>query len=166
MRNGANQMAGTGTRARARARAGARRRREASARGVTLVEVLIVIALMALISSGAALLVFPEYKKARIKSAHLGASVIKTAAETYVELDRESDIQECPTLEELVDERKIDGNKIDDPWGTPYRILCAGKEINVISSGNDRTPDTEDDIWDDYKPADLTRIFELETAPK
>ncbi|MDC3956053.1 prepilin-type N-terminal cleavage/methylation domain-containing protein [Polyangium jinanense] len=140
---------------------GTRRRFRRAFRGVTLVEVLIVIAIMAIISSGATYLVFPEYKKARIRSALIGASVIKTAAQMYVELDLQGATDDCPTIEELVVAGKIDGKKTDDPWGVPYRILCAGKEINVISCGNDRKPDTEDDVWDDFKPAELDRLSAL-----
>jgi general secretion pathway protein G len=128
-------------------------------RGVTLVEVLIVVTIMALIAGGATLMVFPEFKKARIKNAVVGASTIKTAAELFRELDSTSDT--CPTIQELVSAKKIDGKKIDDPWGQPYRIKCEESDIHVVSSGNDRKENTPDDVRDDLKPSDVEKIATL-----
>jgi len=133
----------------------------ASLRGVTLVEVLIVLAIMTVISSSAAYLVFPQYKKARIKTAYLGTIVIKGAAEQYLELERQGESDACPTVDDLIDAKLIDGRKVDDPWGKPFRIRCAGDEINVISDGNDRINDTEDDIWDCFADEDLQKLSAL-----
>jgi len=132
-----------------------RRRLRSLSRAVTLVEVLIVVAIMAVVSSGATYLVFPEYKKARIKSAIVGATVIKTAAQTYIELDMLGGPDTCPSIQDLVEARKIDGKRTDDPWGIPYEIECQDGEINVISAGNDRKFDTPDDIWDDFKQSQV-----------
>jgi general secretion pathway protein G len=138
-----------------------RRRLRSPSRAVTLVEVMIVVAIMAVISSGATYLVFPEYKKARIKSAVVGASVIKTAAQTYMELDMLGGPDSCPTIEDLVQARKIDGHRTDDPWGIPYEIVCEDGEINVISAGHDRKFDTEDDLRDNLKRSEVERISGL-----
>ena len=35
---------------------------------------------------------------------------------------------------------------LDDPWGSPYRLVCEGKRWRVVSNGPDGVPDTEDDI--------------------
>lgn len=129
-------------------------------RAATLVEVLIVVAIMGLISSGATLLVIPEFKKARIKSAIMGASVIRTAALTYVEIDMLGTTT-CPSLQDLVEAKKIDGKRIEDPWGVPYEVECEDGEIYVVSAGQDRRFDTPDDIWDDFKPTDADRLSKL-----
>lgn len=134
------------------------RLRRKLSRGVTLVEVLIVVAIMAVIAGGATYLVFPEYKKARIKAAVLGAGTIKTAAETYREIDGGSD---CPSIQDLVTAKKIDAKKTDDPWGTPYKVQCEDGEIHVISAGNDRKEGTPDDIRDDFKAADVEKVAKL-----
>jgi general secretion pathway protein G len=128
-------------------------------RGVTLVEVMIVVAIMAVISGSAVLLVFPEFKKARIKTAYTTATQIKTAAEAYMEID--STTGTCPTIAELVSAKKLDGKKTDDPWGQPFRIKCEESELRVFSSGNDRKENTPDDIRDDFKPADIERVAKL-----
>lgn len=144
------------------ARGGRRLRRRAprAQRGVTLVEVLIVVAIMAVIAGGATLLVFPQFNKAKIEAAVVGASTIKQAAELYMNLDATGD--ECPTIQDLVQSKKIDSQKTDDPWGKPYRIVCGeGGDINVVSDGKDRKESTEDDVRDDFKPTDVKRIAEM-----
>ncbi len=130
-------------------------------RGVTLVEVLIVVAIMALIAGGAALLVFPSFAKAKVETAKLGADTVKQAAELYQNLDSADAL--CPTVKNLVESKKLDANKTDDPWGTPYRIECetSGNVSHVYSSGKDKQEGTADDIRDDFKPSDIKRVADL-----
>lgn len=133
--------------------------KRAAVRGVTLVEVLIVVAIMAVIAGGATILVFPQFKKARIKSAVIGASTIKQAADLYQNLNGSADI--CPTMQDLVTSRSIDAKKTDDPWGSPYKIICLDGEIHVTSPGNDRKDGTPDDVRDDLKPAEVEKLANL-----
>ncbi|HSN99952.1 MAG TPA: type II secretion system protein [Candidatus Nanopelagicales bacterium] len=128
-------------------------------RGVTLVEVLIVVAIMGIIAGGAAFAVIPEFRKTQVKSAVLGAGVVKQAADLYRELESSSDA--CPTIQDLVSARKIDSSKINDPWGQPYKIKCEDSEIRVISSGRDRKEPSPDDVRDDFKPSDVEKIGKL-----
>lgn len=138
-----------------------RRRRllRAAARGVTLVEVLIVVAIMAVISGGVTLVAFPLYKESRVKVAVQGCQTVKQAAELFQNLEGTAD--QCPTIQDLVTSRKLDGKHTDDPWGMAYRIDCSEGEIRVYSNGNDRKPGTPDDLRDDFKPADVTRVSKL-----
>lgn len=137
-----------------------RKWKRAASRGVTLVEVLIVLAIMAIIAGGATALVFPQLKKSRVKSAVLSAGVIKTAAQQYQQLEMAGS-STCPTLKDLIDGKQIDAKKTDDPWGTPFKITCEGDEITVISAGADRKEGTPDDVKDDFKDADIKRVGEL-----
>lgn len=143
----------------ARARALRTRHARRGARGVTLVEVLIVVAIMAVISGGVTLVAFPLYKESRIKIGVQGCMVVRNAAELYQNLDGSAD--QCPTIQDLVTSRKLDGKKIDDPWGAPYKVDCSGGEIHGVSSGNDKKFGTPDDLRDDFKPADITKIKNL-----
>lgn len=128
-------------------------------RGVTLVEVLIVVTIMAIIAGGATLALWPKLKESRIKSAYTGATVIKSAADQYQQLGSGGDT--CPTLQMLVNAKQIDPNKTEDPWGVPYKIKCEDGEIRVISAGNDRKEGTPDDIRDNMKQSDLTKLAEM-----
>jgi general secretion pathway protein G len=131
----------------------------AAARGVTLVEVLIVVSIMAVISGGAVVLAFPLYNEAKIKTAVISAKEIKKAAQLYQEMDATNDA--CPTIQDLVTARRVDAKTADDPWNKPFRITCAEGDIRVLSSGKDRKEGTPDDIRDDFTPTDVKRVKEL-----
>ena len=105
-------------------------RRRRAARGVTLVEVLIVLAIMALIAGSAVFLVFPELAKAKISTTALSAATIKKAAELYINIDGASN---CPTVDDLVNSRKLEKGKTNDSWGTPFKIEC--KEGGRFATG-------------------------------
>jgi general secretion pathway protein G len=133
--------------------------RRAASRGVTLVEVLIVVSIMAVISGGAVVLAFPLYKEARIKTAVVSAKEIKKAAQLYQEMDATT--EGCPTIQDLVTAKRLDLTTANDPWGKPFRIVCGEGDIRVLSSGNDRKDGTPDDIRDDFSPTDVKRVKEL-----
>jgi len=132
--------------------------RRALRRGVTLVEVLIVVAIMAVIAGGATMLVFPRLKESRIKAAIMGAGTIKKAAELHQNMDGSAD--QCPTIQDLVTTKKIDGSKTEDPWGKPYTIKCENGDIHVTSAGNDKKEGTPDDVRDDMKDSDVKKLME------
>jgi general secretion pathway protein G len=136
-----------------------KRIRRAAARGVTLVEVLIVVAIMAVISGGVTLVAFPLYKKAKVDTGMVGCRTVKQAAELYQNLDGSADM--CPTIQDLIRTKKLDGSKTDDPWGKPYRIDCAEGEIRVWSDGNDRKPGTPDDLKDNFTAADIKKVKDM-----
>ena len=136
-----------------------RRPGRAAARGVTLVEVLIVLAIMALIAGVGATLLFPRYKESQIKAAVLSAQEIKKTTQTYIELDLNGNTETCPTVQDLVKAKRLE--KTDDPWGQPFKIHCEGSDISVSSPGRDRKEATADDVKDDFKPADIQRVANL-----
>jgi general secretion pathway protein G len=136
-----------------------KRIRRAAARGVTLVEVLIVVAIMAVISGGVTLVAFPLYKKAKVDTGMVGCRTVKQAAELYQNLEGSADV--CPTIQDLVRTKKLDGSKTDDPWGKPYRIDCSEGEIRVWSDGNDRRAGTLDDLKDNFTAADIKKVKDL-----
>jgi general secretion pathway protein G len=134
-------------------------RRLSKNRGVTLVEVLIVLAIMALISGSAVFLVFPELAKAKINTTVLSAQTIKKSVELYKNIDGADG---CPTVDDLVNARKLEKGKTMDPWGSPYRIDCKeNDEIRVTSLGKDKKEGTPDDVRDDFSKADVERVAKL-----
>jgi general secretion pathway protein G len=136
-----------------------RRMRRAASGGVTLVEVLIVVAIMAVISGGVTLVAFPLYKESRIKIAAQGCMTVRQAAELYQNLEGSAD--QCPTIQDLVTSKKLDGKRTEDPWNVTYKIDCGEGEIHAVSAGNDRKFGTQDDIRDDFKDADIKRVKNL-----
>ena len=72
-----------------------------------------------------------DYQK--ISTTALSAATIKKAAELYINIDGATN---CPTVDDLVNSRKLEKGKTNDSWGTPFKIECKeGDEIRVISAG-------------------------------
>lgn len=111
-------------------------------RGVTLVEVLIVVAIMALIAGGVGFLAIPRYREAQVKTAQTQARAIRGVATQYVAL-RNGD---CPTVASLIAEKELEPENENDPWGQPFTLSCGEDDIQVTSPGPDRQDGTEDDI--------------------
>jgi general secretion pathway protein G len=112
-------------------------------RGVTLVEVLIVVAIMAMISATVVVAVIPKFKDAQIKTADQSAREIRNAVTRF----RSRGTDQCPTVTQLVSEKEIDSaSKLDDPWGTAFKIECTEDEVYVLSLGPDKKEGTADDV--------------------
>jgi general secretion pathway protein G len=118
--------------------------RRALARGVTLFEVLIVVAILAMVASGVAVFALPKFREAQIKQAETGARVIRGAIQNWQRVNNEVS---CPTVSQLVQEKELDSaNSTDDPWQQPYILQCTDDDVVVASSGPDKKRGTPDDI--------------------
>ena len=118
----------------------ARRRRQ---EGFTLIEIMIVITIFAMMAGGVAVALLPQLEKARLKTTKTDAQGLRSAVMLYVA----DNPRGCPTVEELVSERYLDGTRrTTDAWDTPFQISCEDGDIAVISAGPDLQFNTEDDI--------------------
>ncbi len=118
--------------------------RRALERGMSLVEVMIVVVIIGLIASGAALGVFPKLKQAQVDTTKTGARTIRQAAESWRGAHA---ADECPTPKQLIEEKQLDtASKISDAWDQPFKILCEDDETFVTSGGPDKKEGTADDI--------------------
>jgi general secretion pathway protein G len=121
------------------------RQRVRRARGVTLVEVLIVVAIMALIAGGVSFLVLPKYRQAQIDTATTTARTMRQAATMWRSL--KGGPGECPTVSKLIEDKEIDpSSTTTDPWGQPFAMSCTDDDVTVSSSGPDGKGGTKDDI--------------------
>jgi len=119
------------------------RAKHAIERGVTLVEVLIVLAIMTLIAGGVVVAVIPQFNKAKIEATSNNARAIRDAVIRWKATGGEG----CPTVSQLVQDKQIDSaSKADDPWGSTYKIACTEDEVVVSSPGPDKKEGTGDDI--------------------
>ena len=126
-------------------------------RGVTLIEVLVVLAIITTVSAIIGFAVLPKLARAKLDSAVQSAKTIREAAGAYLELDSADGA--CPTVKGLLDAKVIKADATDDPWGTPYRIVCEdGGDIHVYSNGKDKQEGTKDDVRDDMKKSQLDAI--------
>ncbi len=123
----------------------ARRAARAIARGVTLVEVLIVVAIIAMVAGGVAVFALPKYKEAQVTTAKTGARVIRNAVQQWQLSNNEYGT--CPTVSQLISDKQLDaGQNTDDPWGVAFVITCGDDSVAVASHGPDKKPGTKDDI--------------------
>jgi len=114
------------------------------ARGVTLVEVLIVVAIIAMVAGGVAVFALPKFKEASLKQAETGARVVRMAVQNWQAANNETT---CPTISQLVQEKQLDpGQSTNDPWNMPYTLTCTDDEVIILSNGPDKKKGTKDDI--------------------
>jgi general secretion pathway protein G len=117
--------------------------RRAASRGVTLIEILIVLAIVGLIAGGVAVVAVPKYQESQKNQAKIDARTIHPVAEKY-KVDHPG---VCPTVEQLRAEKELSAaSKITDPWDSPYKIVCGDDDIYVTSFGPDKKENTNDDI--------------------
>jgi general secretion pathway protein G len=117
--------------------------RRAVERGVTLVEVLIVLAIMTLIAGGVVVAVIPQFNKAKIEATTNNARGIRDAVIRWKATGGDG----CPTVSQLVQDKQIDSAaKVEDPWGSAYKIACTEDEVTVLSFGPDKKEGSSDDI--------------------
>lgn len=113
-------------------------------RGVTLVEVLIVVAIIAMVAGGVTVFALPRYRESQIKLAGTGAQTIRGAVQNWQATTNETT---CPTISQLVQEKYLDpGASTSDPWGQPYTLTCTDDEVVVTSAGPDKKKGSSDDI--------------------
>src|SRR5262245_13923882 len=126
----------------------------ASQRGMTLLEIMIVLAILALIMG---LVVGPRVMKmfGKSKDDIAKATAKKYAFEAYPSWAAAHPDKQCP--DKLEDLNEYMNNKdTKDPWGGQYKMLCGqnlpagAKGIAIQSPGEDGKEGTEDDVksWD------------------
>lgn len=138
--HGAERLAAGGRGARGRLAAGgrgARRRRAARRRGITLIEMLVVITIIALFTAVAYQRLSPSVDKGRITAARTQIEAFEGALQTY-----HIDNGRFPTNDEGLAAIRPYLNKDipNDPWGHPYVYKYPGDhgpEPDVISYGAD-----------------------------
>jgi general secretion pathway protein G len=120
----------------------ARRRKLRAQQGMTLIEIMIVMVIMALVAGGAAFAILPRLKEAKIKQTQQDAKKVASAAEMYL-----SEHDDCPSVDKLL-EMKILSKKSHtaDAWDNAFAIECDDDGATVKSAGPDKQMGTEDDI--------------------
>jgi len=119
--------------------------KRAAARGMTLIEIMIVVAIIAMVAGGVAVVAIPKMKEAQVQQAETGARVIRSAVSQWQLAENE--YSECPTVSRLMEDKQLDsGQNTTDPWGQDFIIACADDEVIVTSSGPDKKKGSKDDI--------------------
>jgi general secretion pathway protein G len=122
----------------------------AAAGGFTLLEVMIVLALIGLIAGTIGVGVFKQYQKGQVRTAKVNVKEIGDAITQYMIENN----NECPKGMADLEAKKNIRKAFKDPWGKDFIIKCPGQNdtdgADVISAGPDKQEGTTDDIksWD------------------
>jgi general secretion pathway protein G len=120
------------------------RRRRGAVRGLTLVEMMVVIALIGVLTAAIAIGVLQAQKRASIGAAKTACNTVRDATIQWRAIHPGED---CPTVDQLKKEKILDtGFNVKDPWNSTYKLSCDADEITCTSPGPDRKEGTEDDI--------------------
>ena len=114
--------------------------------GMSLLEIMIVLALIGLVTGSIAVALNSQFKKGQVKTAKIAVGQISQAAQQYM-MENNSN---CPTsIDDLVTNKNL-AKKSKDPWGRDFSLKCPGTGdpdgVDVMSSGPDRQEGTADDV--------------------
>jgi general secretion pathway protein G len=124
---------------------GERHRPPRGSPGMTLIEIMVVIAIIGLIAGAVTFLVIPRFKKAKEGTAKILVEKVYNAAAEYYTIAPPG--QGCPTLDDLVREDLLKEQQTKDQWGNPLQISCAGDVVEEVrSAGADGNMGNDDDI--------------------
>ena len=113
-------------------------------RGYSLIEILVVVAIMSLLASVAVPMVMNEYLRGQRKTALLTAQGFRQATSVW---RLRTGSEDCPSTDRLVHEHALErGASLQDPWGNLFRIECDEGGVTVRSAGPDRRDGSDDDI--------------------
>lgn len=126
------------------------RRKGRGQRGMSLVEIMIVLAIISMIMGAAAFGGFAQLEKAKVKETK---NMMRLIEQAVVQWQTETN-ETCPSNLTDLSAKKILNKEPKDGWNQPFIFKCPGdhgNEIDLTSKGKDRKENTEDDIhsWDD-----------------
>ena len=113
---------------------------------MTLIEIMVVIAIIGLIMGAVAFLVIPRFQQSKDKVAGILVQKVYNAAAEYYTIAPPGG--GCPTLDDLTRENLIKRDQTKDPWGKEMQISCEGDVVSEVrSSGKDTNMGNDDDIF-------------------
>ncbi|HEX4381412.1 MAG TPA: type II secretion system protein GspG [Myxococcales bacterium] len=114
--------------------------KKSRARGMTLIEIMVVLVILGLIAGAIGYNVFGQLREAQNKAAKLDLKAISNGVDLYhVETGQWPD-----SLTQLVPKFVREIHK--DPWGGEYSYVRSGEGYNVYSFGPDKAQGGGDDI--------------------
>lgn len=113
-------------------------RRRRNRRGMTLVEIIVVITILALIMGAVTVAVIPQLEAARRDRAKLDIQNLLAAMKVYY-AKKGSYPETGVGLKALVDAQILEKPPLD-PWDTEYIYLNEGNKPVIVSYGRDKAP--------------------------
>jgi general secretion pathway protein G len=121
--------------------------------GMTLLEIMIVLALIGMVMGAIGFGLNSYFKKGQIKTAKITVKSIAGAAQQYM-MENNSN---CPaSLDDLVNNKNMTNQQKKDPWGKEYQMKCPGTGdpdgVDVMSTGPNKQEGGGDDIMSWEQP--------------
>lgn len=123
-----------------------RRLSRAAARGMTLVEIMVVVAIIGMLMGTVGVYAYGRLEKAKVTDSKV---IIKNVEQALVHFQTDN-TEGCPkTLSELFAQKYLTKEPVD-AWGQPLVFKCPGEHntdgADIISKGKDKQQGTADDI--------------------
>ena len=122
------------------------RTRRGTASGMTLIEIMVVVAIISMLMGTVAVGAFSQLEKSKVKNARMVIKAVEQALVAYQTDNTDS----CP--KQLVDlyTQKYLTKEPKDPWGEPLVFKCPGEHnkdgADLVSKGKDKQEGTADDV--------------------
>jgi general secretion pathway protein G len=116
------------------------------ARGMTLIEIMVVIAILGMIAAAVAVGVMQQFGNAQRKTVAMDFKTLESQLDLYIvqkgALPSQSDGLKLLVLTGISRETP------KDPWGNPYHYAVNGEEVTLTSYGSDGEPGGTDSAAD------------------
>ena len=121
-------------------------------RGMTLIEILVVLAIIGLIVGGVSVVAFNAFAGAKVDQAANDVINVQKACEQYMLQKNDK----CPKSLQDLKAAGVVSRVQKDPWGEDFVITCPGEHgsaVDVLSYGPDKKQGGDDDIvsWESPK---------------
>lgn len=122
------------------------RRRRRISRGFGLIEIVVTVAIIAMISAAVTVGIMNIAARQKITLTRSNGETLRGAVKLW--RATENDSTGCPTVPTLIADGLLDRGKSakTDAWGQPWVIQCDEFDATIVSTGPDQRLDTEDDI--------------------
>ncbi len=123
-----------------------RRSRRRASRGFGLIEIVVTVAIIAMISAAVTVGIMQITVRQKVSLTRTNGETLRTAVKMW--RASENDAAGCPSVPTLIADGMLDRGKSakTDAWGQPWVIECQDFDATIVSYGPDKLPDTEDDI--------------------
>jgi len=122
-------------------------------RGMTLIEIMVVIAILGMMTAAVAVGVLGQYGSAQQKTVAMDFKTLESQLDLYL-VQKGSLPSQSDGLKLLV-QAGISREMPKDPWGHPYQYAVNGGEVTLTSYGSDGEPGGSDTA------ADITRKIKM-----